>query len=393
MGVAHIYSKHMNTTNCKPIQLVDPIARLRAEATELLRNATFQDGLGTILTQDAEALEKALSDTAVTTATSSFVVYSSGEELSGAGFWSNQDGWGTLDSATRYTADERDTFNLPISGANDSQWMALENDLPSHGFNTRGQSSGSPVELIVVTVANGDVALFVNSEVVYSLEATDKGPDPATLGESLAKCLGVELQQHSIAVPTDSDWTWSDLYELLPEQQTAKAESPDDGNLLVSLDGGVTYRSAIEGVRVIYKDLPIDDREETCELHLNCTSEGVIHDVVTTAGHIAATSSEMADDITCRLLDSGTSFKICYANGDYWTETNEDNVTRDLVFRTSQSVIDAVQEFLTDTKLANMDYTAGEVEVFEFVGDVVVTNHPFPEFCMNNGFSLPEVSQ
>lgn len=41
-------------------QLLIEYATLEAEVREMLRNSTFQDGLGTVLTQDAEAVEDAL---------------------------------------------------------------------------------------------------------------------------------------------------------------------------------------------------------------------------------------------------------------------------------------------------------------------------------------------
>lgn len=41
-------------------RLIAAAPTLLAEAVELLRNATFADGLGTIRTQDAEALEAAI---------------------------------------------------------------------------------------------------------------------------------------------------------------------------------------------------------------------------------------------------------------------------------------------------------------------------------------------
>ncbi len=43
-------------------RLIAAAPRLLAEAVELLRHATFADGQGTILTQDAEALEAAIAE-------------------------------------------------------------------------------------------------------------------------------------------------------------------------------------------------------------------------------------------------------------------------------------------------------------------------------------------
>lgn len=71
-------------------------------------------------------------------------------------------------------------------------------------------------EIIAVTLSNGDVALFVNGDAVIQLDAGDSGNDPAETGEYLAKALGVDLQQVSMETPSDDDWSWNDVYELLP---------------------------------------------------------------------------------------------------------------------------------------------------------------------------------
>lgn len=71
-------------------------------------------------------------------------------------------------------------------------------------------------EIIAVSLANGDVALFVNGDAVIQLDADESGKDPAEIGQYLAKALGVDLQQVSMETPNDDDWSWSDVYELLP---------------------------------------------------------------------------------------------------------------------------------------------------------------------------------
>jgi len=65
----------------------------------------------------------------------------------------------------------------------------------------------------------------------------------------------------------------------------------------VSLDGGVTWQEAPEGVRVIFDDEVFGGTQ----VHLNHTHEGVITDVVSYSGFVLATDSEMADDIVARL--------------------------------------------------------------------------------------------
>lgn len=70
-------------------------------------------------------------------------------------------------------------------------------------------------EIIAVTLANGDVALFVNGDAVIQLDAGESGNDPAETGEYLAKALGVEMQKISMDEPSEDDWSWNDVYELL----------------------------------------------------------------------------------------------------------------------------------------------------------------------------------
>lgn len=44
----------------------------------------------------------------------------------GEAFWSNTDGWGGLNGATRFSTRERMEFRLPASSGCDSEWMLLD---------------------------------------------------------------------------------------------------------------------------------------------------------------------------------------------------------------------------------------------------------------------------
>lgn len=57
-----------------------------------------------------------------------FVVYSANESAStsGAGFWSNIDGWVELGQATHFTEDEARTMTLPLATGQDAKWVPLE---------------------------------------------------------------------------------------------------------------------------------------------------------------------------------------------------------------------------------------------------------------------------
>lgn len=78
----------------------------------------------------------------------SFLIYSPNEAAagggSGDGFWSNEDGWTTLEGATRFSQDESQNLNLPISLGQDASWMSFpeseaqcaDNDLKFAGIDT-----------------------------------------------------------------------------------------------------------------------------------------------------------------------------------------------------------------------------------------------------------------
>lgn len=77
-----------------------------------------------------------------------------------------------------------------------------------------------------------------------------------------------------------------------------------------SIDGGVTFQEAPEGVRIIYDDVMVPGEDGKGELHLNLTHEGLITDVWATRDapldHNIATSSEMFDDMVSRLVEESS---------------------------------------------------------------------------------------
>lgn len=56
-----------------------------------------------------------------------YVAYSAqvATNIRGAGFWSNEHGWGDLQGATTFTKEEIEAFNLPQVGANDAKWINM----------------------------------------------------------------------------------------------------------------------------------------------------------------------------------------------------------------------------------------------------------------------------
>lgn len=88
---------------------------------------------------------------------------------------------------------------------------------------------------------------------------------------------------------------------------TANPEQQDDVRLSVSLDGGQTYVPAKQGVRVQYAGVLLNEDEETGELLLNLSSEGIIADAwkfgpgeESEPVHVG-TSQQTLDDVVAQL--------------------------------------------------------------------------------------------
>lgn len=75
-------------------------------------------------------------------------------------------------------------------------------------------------EIFVVQLSNGDSALIVNDDLVYSLDSNEEGVTPLELGHSFADALGLKPLFLTMNTPPDSDWNWRDVIELLPPIKT-----------------------------------------------------------------------------------------------------------------------------------------------------------------------------
>lgn len=56
-----------------------------------------------------------------------FVIHSASEEEAsdGFGYWSNEEGWVGIQSATKFTEVEMKNFDLPMATENDASWVCL----------------------------------------------------------------------------------------------------------------------------------------------------------------------------------------------------------------------------------------------------------------------------
>lgn len=66
-------------------------------------------------------------------------------------------------------------------------------------------------ELILATLANGEAALFVNSDAVLSTGAER----PEIAAKYLAKALGVGLRAVQLPLPDYPEWSWNDVYAAI----------------------------------------------------------------------------------------------------------------------------------------------------------------------------------
>ncbi len=77
----------------------------------------------------------------------------------------------------------------------------------------------------------------------------------------------------------------------------------------VSLDGGITFVEAKEGVRVAIENVDVPGEGQRGEVHINVTHEGVITDVWVTReeslDHNIGTRAEMLNDMVDDLVAEG----------------------------------------------------------------------------------------
>ena len=79
-----------------------------------------------------------------------------------------------------------------------------------------------------------------------------------------------------------------------------------------SVDGGITWNAAREGVRIAYSNVIVDGEDRRGELLINATHEGLISDIWVRRGdpqvesdgydHNIGSGSESIDDIVTRLI-------------------------------------------------------------------------------------------
>ena len=86
-----------------------------------------------------------------------------------------------------------------------------------------------------------------------------------------------------------------------------KNEVSAQGNILVSLDGGQSFMPVDQGVRIIYRGVPVPGEDELGELHVNATGEGLISDLWVSRDesldHNLGSCAQLLDDLDEQLVD------------------------------------------------------------------------------------------
>lgn len=89
-------------------------------------------------------------------------------------FWSNKDGWGSLETADRFTTHERMDRFLPISSGGDSEWMLYEEALDLTRKLSQSQQIGpvsATLQLTVTTRAEGATPETIRATVRNLIDA------------------------------------------------------------------------------------------------------------------------------------------------------------------------------------------------------------------------------
>lgn len=245
----------------------------------------------------------------------SHVIYSPNESAigDGSGFWNNKEGWVDIQQATRFSLDETERLNLPISPGGDAKWVLFDEASASYGEKKQfdvmiARSEAIKSEYLSSSCQSSDVdaaigtlmiecgELFGNDRAAWSflMEETHEEDDEE---EEKVDALGNQCEHECIAC-------------VGCENKTSAAFCQ---KMEVSLDGGITFQPAPEGVRIAYKKVMIDGEDGRGELVINATHEGLITDLwvhrdepevsLVDYNHNIGTDCVMIDDIVSRLIE------------------------------------------------------------------------------------------
>lgn len=238
-----------------------------------------------------------------------FVIYSANESATngGAGFWSKTNGWVEFDEASVFTRSESETMGLPASTGQDAKWV-LRDEANKH-YGGELDEFRHEVALCIDCMLQDDA---VGETIVFVREGSSLVPK--TMSADAIE-LNHLTQYEMILFDSGNKFgdCWKHVFYPKLKQHHFVDENPQPQAqpapcaMEVSVDGGLTYQPAPSGVRIIYKDVIIDEDERLGEVHINATHEGLITDIWTTReeplDHNIGTDSVLIDDIVARLVE------------------------------------------------------------------------------------------
>ena len=120
-----------------------------------------------------------------------------------------------------------------------------------------------------------------------------------------------EIQTVQLPLSLGQDARWVNAAEAeLHYGGTPPQQPSDESEIEASLDGGSSWLPAPQGVRIVYRNVPIDGEDGTGELHINATTEGLIADVWTTRDcpldHNIGSSAQLLGDIITDLVEENS---------------------------------------------------------------------------------------
>jgi hypothetical protein len=148
---------------------------------------------------------------------------------------------------------------------------------PKDGLKAGASRVASQVSMIRVIDKVNYVGLFLNEKLIMSRKEDDQVAgeimrDIATNLEEFTGRPGLLAEASHEGDP----WTWDEMIEKVRSSLSKRDQG--ESHILVSLDGGVNYSKASEGVRVIYPNLEVHDDKDG-ELQINLTTEGFFKDL------------------------------------------------------------------------------------------------------------------
>lgn len=219
-----------------------------------------------------------------------------------------------LEAARRHSAvfkaSEIDGF-LESSSAVDSSYIELNEDGAEIRVELRGYGSHHNEEASAIADAFSSLAADGGHLLLIDDDAPPGSEDAITVhfvGATEAdKSVARILYAMDEAAPyLRAAGIANESIQRVRESLIAEITPPEKGaeDLAVSLDGGLSYRPALEGVRVIRRASSFED-QVSGEIHLNVTREGIVTDLWSRDDRHCGTDSVLFDDIVGRLYEPG----------------------------------------------------------------------------------------